>query len=166
MSDNSAIEWTDTTSPQWRAVPGWACEATSTGELKGPSGQVLKPYVDTVSGHMHVLIRGRKLRVHHAVLFAFGFPRPQGQECRHLDGDPSNNDISNLRWGTRLENRHDVARHGRERRGEAKPNHRLTLEQVKAIRADARSARSIGAEYGVSHTAVLRIRRGERWATA
>jgi hypothetical protein len=154
------------TNRTWKPVPGWPCYASDDGLVRGPSGLTLKPYVNSKSGHLHVLIRKRKLRVHHAVLFAFVGPRPEGMECRHLDDDPANNLVTNLRWGTRLENRRDRIRLGNEPRGEDKPGHRLTAAQVALIRQDARPARVVGAAFGVSHTAVLRIRRGQRWAAA
>lgn len=150
---------------EWRPVPGFAAEASNLGRVKGPSGEVLKPYI-AQSGHLHVLIRNRKLRVHHAVLLAFGFPRPDGQVCRHFDDDPTNNMLGNLRWGTWQENADDAIRNGRTRCGENKPGHRLTVADVREIRDDHRAARVVGAEYGVSHTAVLRIRRGDRWGRA
>ncbi len=160
MSDNSAIEWTE-----WVAVPGFPRYAvTQAGDMLGPRG-VLRPMAEP-SGHLHIIANRRKLRVHHAVLFAFVGPRPVGQECRHLDGNPANNHLDNLRWGTRLENSADKTRHGTELHGESKPGARLTVEQVRSIRVDPRAARAVGAEYGVSHTAVLRIRRGERWRAA
>lgn len=40
---------------------------------------------------------------------------------------------------------------------------KLTLEQVQAIREDARPQREIAKDYGVSQTTVSRIRRGEIW---
>lgn len=150
---------------EWRQVPDWPAEASNHGRIKGPSGKVLKPYV-APGGHLHVLIRKKKLRVHHAVLLAFGFERPAGAVCRHLDDNPSNNRVSNLRWGTYQENANDAQRNGRVRRGEDKTGHRLTLAEVYEIRRDRRASRTVGANYGVSHTAVLRIRRGERWRAA
>lgn len=69
------------------------------------------------------------------------------------------------RGGTRAENMRDKAAHGTERYGEDKPNHRITTEQARAIRVDPRPSRVVGREYGISHTAVLRIRRGDRWRT-
>ena len=146
----------------WRLVPGWPCTISNRGKIRGPSGKVLKPYV--VDGYQHVLIRGRKLRVHHAVLFAFVGPRPPGKECRHLDDNPANNNPENLAWGTRKQNMDDQLHNGRRLSGESKPGAQLTSVQVYSIRDDPRSARTVGAEYGVSHTAILRIRRGERWA--
>lgn len=50
--------------------------------------------------------------VHTAVLEAFVGPAPEGTECCHGDGDPANNELGNLRWGTKSENRFDSVRHG------------------------------------------------------
>jgi hypothetical protein len=150
---------------EWRPVPGFTAEASNLGRIKGPSGEVLKPYA-APSGHLHVLIRRKKLRVHHAVLLAFGFARPDGLCCRHLDDDPANNRLDNLRWGTWQENAEDAIRNGRIRHGEAKHGSRLTTAQVFEIRDDRRASRIVGADYGVSHTAILRIRRGDRWRRA
>ena len=51
--------------------------------------------------------------VHRLVLLAFRGAPPPGMECRHLDGDPGNNQLSNLVWGTRKQNAADTIRHGR-----------------------------------------------------
>lgn len=57
--------------------------------------------------------RRSNVTVHKAVLEAFVGPRPEGLECRHLDGDPSNNHLSNIEWGTPSENNGaDKDRHG------------------------------------------------------
>lgn len=50
--------------------------------------------------------------VHQLVARAFIGPVPEGMEVRHLDGDPTNNDVRNLRYGTRSENTLDSVRHG------------------------------------------------------
>jgi len=42
------------------------------------------------------------------VLEAFVGPAPEGHEGLHGDGDPANNRLDNLRWGTRSENNIDV----------------------------------------------------------
>lgn len=56
-------------------------------------------------------------RVHRIVIEAFKGPCPQGYVCRHLDGNPSNNRIENLEWGTQAENYADSIRHGTARIG-------------------------------------------------
>lgn len=54
----------------------------------------------------------RSMSVHTLVAGAFLGPCPEGLEVRHLDGDPANNILSNLAYGTRAENMRDKARHG------------------------------------------------------
>lgn len=51
-------------------------------------------------------------QVHSLVLRAFVSERPDGLICRHLDGNPANNRLGNLTWGTPSENMYDKARHG------------------------------------------------------
>ena len=56
---------------------------------------------------------GRKGKsVHRLVLEVHSGPCPEGMQCRHLDGDKANNNISNLRWGTGVENMQDRIKHG------------------------------------------------------
>ena len=69
------------------------------------------------SGHLYVNLsksgKALTLRVHRLVLMAHG-RMPEGDEvCRHLDGNPANNHVSNLAWGTVSENRYDTVAHGR-----------------------------------------------------
>ena len=157
MSDKTHIEWAD--------VPGWPdVHVSSDGQISGPSGKVLKPYVGR-EGHLHVLIRGRKLRVHHAVLLAFVGPRPECAIGRHLNDVPNDNRVENLAWGTRFDNADDRRRNRGYATGEAGGSP-LTAIEVAAIRQDARSARTVAREMGVSHTTILKIRRNERWKAA
>jgi hypothetical protein len=50
--------------------------------------------------------------VHRLVLEAFVGPCPPGMETRHLNGDPSDNRLVNLAWGTPSENNLDRVKHG------------------------------------------------------
>jgi len=50
--------------------------------------------------------------VHRLVLEAFVGICPGGMQCAHNDGDPSNNNLSNLRWDTPLNNSRDKIVHG------------------------------------------------------
>jgi hypothetical protein len=50
--------------------------------------------------------------VHVLVAAAFLGPRPEGTQVRHLDGDPLNNAVENLAYGTPGENIADQVRHG------------------------------------------------------
>ena len=74
-------------------------------------GRVLRPARLGNSNHQHVVLEGRANRtVHSLVLEAFVGPCPPGMEARHADDDATNNNISNLSWGTRSQNSHDSIR--------------------------------------------------------
>lgn len=65
------------------------------------------------AGYLAVSLSGKSRRyIHRLVLQAFVGPCPDGSECRHLDGNPRNNRLENLCWGTRKENTADSVRHG------------------------------------------------------
>lgn len=70
----------------------------------------LKPTPDD-GGYLKVQIGGRARSVHSLVLLTFRGPPEEGQVCRHLDGNPANNKLDNLVWGTHSENAHDSVRH-------------------------------------------------------
>ena len=72
--------------------------------------------------------------VHQLVLEAFVGPAPTGMVACHGDGNPTNNRLSNLRWGTRKDNEADKERHGRRRRGATHQNAKATEEKVREAR--------------------------------
>ena len=47
-------------------------------------------------------------KVHHLVLETFIGKKPKGKECCHLDDNPKNNNLSNLRWDTHKNNIKDA----------------------------------------------------------
>lgn len=49
---------------------------------------------------------------HRLVMLAFGGPPTGDQIVCHNDGDPANNHVSNLRWGTHSSNMYDKRGHG------------------------------------------------------
>lgn len=108
--------------------------------------------------------------VHRLILLAFrGRPAP-GRVARHLNGDPTDNRIENLEWGTVAENNRDQVQHGTAvclRTGEAHPRSELTEGEVLEIegrdRGGTESLRSIAANHGISHEHVRCIRDHETW---
>jgi hypothetical protein len=85
-----------------------------TARLKGK----LLRSASNLSGHRFVVLTGQRIHsVHTLVLNAFTGPSPDGMECCHNDGDPSNNVHSNLRWDTRSNNIKDDFRSGVRKRG-------------------------------------------------
>lgn len=88
-------------------------------------GRLIKPAEADEYGHQSVSLSRRTFRVHALVMLAFEGPTPEGLEIRHLDGDPRNNALSNLCFGTRAENNRDIARHNRRK---------LTVAEVHDVR--------------------------------
>lgn len=156
----------------------------------------LKPWRSGACGHLRVCLRihgaTRKEYVHRLVALVFHGPPPgPAYEVRHLDGNPSNNAVGNLRWGTHGENMADVPRHGthvsvrrpdRVPRGERHGSHtkpwrvargervgiaKLTEPQVVAIRATFAETGNISEtarRVGVPRGAASGVIHGRTWA--
>lgn len=99
--------------------------------------------------HGHLLYRmGRRGRMyaHRLVALAFiGEPAP-GQEVCHNDGNPANNHVSNLRWGTRSENMLDEVesgRHWQTKKTHCKQGHEFTPENTIMRSTMGRSAQRV-----------------------
>lgn len=97
----------------FKAIPDFPeYEVSDHGRVRRCGGRVLRGYTDD-GGYRSVYLQGRSLAVHRLVLTAFVGPCPPGMETRHLSGDPGDNRLVNLRWGTPAENNLDTVRHGR-----------------------------------------------------
>lgn len=83
----------------------------------------------------------------------------------HLCNNKSCCNPSHLKLGTAAENTRSAHDDGLAygRPGERHHNARLTLDQVRTIRADARSGAQIAAEYGVSSAHINGIKNGRFW---
>ena len=104
-------------------------------------GLIKRKYVIARDGYKRIKLtnNGATLRLHREVLKAFNRKPKDGELCRHLDGNPQNNNISNLKWGTPRENSMDCIRHGRNQFqkmvGENSPVVKFTDAEVAEIRA-------------------------------
>lgn len=109
----------------------------------------------------------RRRTVHSIVLTAFVGPRPDGMECRHLDGNRANARLDNLKWGTSGENHLDQRIHGTDNAGERNGQHKLTEMQVKAARILRRDGKmkykDIASIFGVGITGIIFAIRGRKW---
>ena len=112
---------------QWKPVVGWEglYEVSNRGNVRSLDridrrgilrrGRMLKPFaLDT--GHLRVRVSRDGVNsgplIHRLVLEAFKGSCPEGMEGCHNDGNPTNNDVNNLRWATRSENQLDSVKHG------------------------------------------------------
>ncbi len=128
-------------------------------------GGILKGSLTTRGKYVNVLVsypghKGQKL-VHRWVLEAFVGPCPDGMECRHLDGNRTNNCLDNLVWGTPKENMEDRRIHGRNR------STKLTDEIVTKIRtryaAGGVIMQDLADEYKIVIATIYTILRGKTW---
>lgn len=129
----------------------------------------LKASPHKASGYPRVVLHrdGKSFHryVHSLVLTAFAGPKPDGKECRHLDGNKLNCALTNLTWGTPKENTDDKYDHGTVLYGENNPASKLTDDEVTLIR-DALSIgisqRKIAKSLGVTQSHVSSINTGRR----
>lgn len=124
-----------------------------------------------VRGYLVVTIpesgRIRTRPVHQLVLETFVGPRGEGQVARHLDGDKFNNRLSNLAWGSALENARDRDTHGTVARGSRQGLSKLTEADVTSIRRRYQprkiALKQLATEYGVTLQAISAVVHSETW---
>jgi hypothetical protein len=121
---------------RWRRVPGWpAYKVSSRGRVKSvprrlangrDHGGTELAQVPDDDGYLYVTLadgpRRRRVSVAELVLEAFVQPRPEGLEVLHGPKGRAVNHLSELRWGTRVENERDKRRtEDRNGRGVSRP---------------------------------------------
>jgi hypothetical protein len=124
-------------------------------------------------GHLSVglCIRGvvKQVFVHRIVLETFVGKCPDGMvACHFPDRNPSNNNLSNLRWDTRKANSADMDAHGTRYipNGELSKSAKLTSRQVKEIRrqiANGRKQSELAEQFKVSRATICFINKGQTW---
>ncbi len=127
-------------------------------ELKPSGGRYLK---------VELRLEGcyRTRMVHTLILLTFVGACPKGQECRHKNGVKMDNRLSNLQWGTRIQNAHDKIIHGTQVRGDIHGRAKLTDDQCRDILLRVGdSQRQLAKEFGVSQAQISRLRQGKRRA--
>ena len=98
-----------------KQVPGWPYWLTTDGRVFKDGGYQMKVSRNS-NGYLKVMLcnngKSKNFYIHSLVLMTFVGPRPDGMQIRHLDGNPQNNHVSNLRYGTASENAYDRVEHG------------------------------------------------------
>ena len=166
---------------EWRPVVGYEglYEVSSLGRVRSLDRWVransgrrrtgVRYFTPSPSGksrkYKKVLLRNpdKQHLVHRLVLEAFVGPRPDNCEARHLDGDPSNNRLDNLAWGTKAENEADKVKHGTLLCGTANPASKLTEVDVLYIRASNERQVDLAKIYGVSQAVISAVRLRKIW---
>lgn len=112
---------------EWRPIEGYeGYFVSNTGKVKStkrrPEGKLLKPNKKKDGGHLRVCLYkdGKVWSVEIQTLVASAFigPRPYKNVVRHMDGNPENNNLWNLKYGTHEDNFQDSLKHGTAKLGE------------------------------------------------
>jgi hypothetical protein len=175
---------------EWRAVPGYegTYEVSSWGRVRSINrwlvnkhkrpfyrkGILLKAVLNKPTPYYKVVLYakgstgpGRPMYVHQVVASAFTGPCPVCREVRHLDGNPRNNHVGNLAYGTQLENSGDSIRLGTTMRGSRNGCSRLTEEIVASARALVAAKKStpttLAKKYRVATTTMCDALTGKTW---
>jgi hypothetical protein len=145
----------------WKLVPGYdgKYEVSDQGQIR--KGEKLLAQNVMRSGHKTVHLKRKTMYVHRLVLFAFERAQPTGTriECRHMDGNPQNNALDNLAWGTVVENRADRRRLGEKAK--------LSKEQMLALQNDLRGGmrlKDVAVKYSVDRHTAAKYRDGHMYA--
>ena len=163
---------------RWLPVAGYegGYEVSSFGRIRHAQTKRVRKLCATRGGYASVNLylpdrqpRVRTHRVNVLVLSAFRAPRPEGLDAAHIDGDRTNNKLSNLRWKTKAANEADKREHGTLLHGEKAPWAKMTAADVKTIRAShaaGESWASIARRMKLGYQAVYDAGTGRRWQHA
>lgn len=175
-----------TAGESWRPVPGYpGYEASSLGRIRSfrsrnGRGQLVKqphllrqsPMLGKPYHQVTLSIDGsrKQMRVHLLVALAFHGSRPgTDYVVCHSDGNPANNQASNIRWDTPKGNSADQVVHGTRPCGSKSHLAKLTDAQVLEVKnALPGWSRGMGLhfakKFGVAPSAISNIKNNLRWA--
>ncbi len=163
---------------QWLPVPGreGEYEVSDQGRIRSldrevvqrRKGKILAPGRSS-NGYPSVVMGQRDSRTVHAVVAtAFLGPCPKGQQVRHKDGNRSNAALSNLTYGTPVENRADADRHQTSVRGSEYRTAKLTEKTARVVKAlkGKVSQSKLAKRFKVSPAAIQAVHDGRTWKHA
>ena len=127
----------------------------------------LKPSVHVGRGYRTVNLLNNTKVIHRLILITFVGPCPEGHECCHVDGDKTNNKLSNLYWGTPKQNAEDSKKLGLQAKGESQGLSKLTEKEVLAIRRSFSTGlythRELASMYHISRPQICDIINRKAW---
>lgn len=142
---------------------------TSGGQVIGPMGKELKPWISNGYRFVRALFpKTKSWKIARLVAETY-IENPENKpEVNHKDGDKLNDNRSNLEWSTRIENANHSYRIGlqKARRGDKSNFAKLTLNSVKRIRQRHKSGisySSIALSYNVTYSTIRNIIIEKTW---
>lgn len=132
--------------------------------IKNPGNQcILWQHQIDAYGYGVVKYKGKSWKAHRLALSLYTGQQPSllaAHNCRNRHCfNPKH-----LEWKTNKQNSMDMYRDGTVRTGEKGTAHKLTESQIPMIRKDPRSLKVIAKDYGVSHTAIAKVKNKQTWA--
>ena len=155
----------------WKAIPSHAetHEVSSDGRVRTRRKELVQRLNNCGYPVVRLFCNGREREytVHSLVASAFVGPRPDGMEVRHKDGVRTNNNASNLCYGTKKQNEADKVLHGTSNRGERCATARLTASIIEELRERKRFYGCIARwarELGVNAATISLALSGKTWS--
>lgn len=108
----------------------------------------------------------KTLSIQKLVLLAFIGPQEKGQVTRHLDGNPKNNCLENLCYGTYQENEADKLIHGTRNLGSKVHNSKLTERDILLINKylnEGGKTTELAKHFDVEKCTISAIKYGRIW---
>jgi len=146
----------------WKDIPGYEdkYQVSNLGNVRSYCRSIeprlLKPG-RMPHGHLSVALgRNNSRCVHELVLLAFVGPKPFKHECRHLNGNPADNRLENLAWGTRSQNIKDKTTHGLNK---LKPLNIAYIKNI-LINAPRGTQAKLARQFSVSECTISDIKKG------
>jgi hypothetical protein len=153
---------------QWKTIPKYNdYEVSNLGRVRSKERKILvklknSEYLKTVRERLLKPVNGQGnylyvnlypnpkcIKIQYLVLWAFVGERPKGRVVRHLNGDPKDNSLSNLAYGTQSENRLDAEKHDK---------HRIKKAIKEAVRNASGTLQEISDRFKISKTYVRMLR--------
>ncbi|HAM97454.1 MAG TPA: hypothetical protein DCQ26_02480 [Marinilabiliales bacterium] len=168
------------TNEQWKALSiesiadGYKFEISNFGRLKtqNKAGQMVLVYPSKIQGYPMINIKlangKRTTKYIHKLVADLFLPEPDenSQYVIHLDFNKENNHEKNLKWVTRPELSEHLAKNPNQKKGVIRYS-KLTETDVirlkKKIQRGKNPLYKIAKEFGITHTQLNRIRKGENW---
>jgi hypothetical protein len=132
----------------------------------GKRPRPLSPAADQ-KGYLRVSLRplanGGTALLHRVIASSFIANPNNLPSVRHLDGDPSNNAVRNLAWGTQADNEEDKRTHGTwdtRRTGKLVASDR---ETIRALYGEGWSQKALADLFDVSRPTITRLVNGSIW---
>lgn len=175
----------------WLPIPGYKYyEASSHGRVRsvdrtrpngrwpGKTQRVAGKMLKQISTSQKYLVVGvytgenrngyktRTIRIHVLVAKAFLGPRPEKNQIAHLNGDPTDNRLENLKYCTPKENESHKYTHGTRGLGELATNNKLTNKCVLKIREMASQKiphKQIAKKFKISEKYVGEVFNRRKW---